>query len=56
MQATPADAIRNPILLLLYINDLPKSIDYRIEKTGKLVIIQAQHFLTNNFPFASHSK
>ena len=46
MQATPEDAIRNPILLLLYVNDLPKSIDYRMEKR-KLVIIQAQHFLTN---------
>ena len=56
MQAAPEDTILNPIsLLLLYINDLPKSIDCRIEKR-KLVIIQAQHFLTNNFPFVSSFK
>ena len=33
-----------PNLFLLYINDLPKSLDYSIEK-GNLLIIQTPHFL-----------
>lgn len=45
MWNAPEDAIyTKPNLFLLYINDLPKALDYSIEK-GNLLIIQTPNFL-----------
>ena len=55
MWGAPEDAIRNLFFFILYINDLPKSLDYS-KKKGNFLIMQTPHFLAINVPFVTLSK